>query len=141
METVSSVVTYMNSATKSKLRQHKITMIGDSFLRGIRENVELSLSNKFGVYSMVKPGWEINTLLESANSVLGGLTQRDIILICGGSNDFNIDKGESIIDHIMEFIKTNNHTNIVLTNVPIHYDLSYYSQENKGIRSFNKKLM
>ena len=116
-------------------------MIGDSFLRGIRENVELSLSNKFGVYSMVKPGWEINTLLESANSVLGGLTQRDIILICGGSNDFNIDKGESIIDHIMEFIKTNNHTNIVLTNVPIHYDLSYYSQENKGIRSFNKKLM
>jgi len=116
-------------------------MIGDSFLRGIRENVELSLSNKFGVYSMVKPGCELNTLLESANSVLGSLTQRDIILNCGGSNDFNTDKGESIIDHIMEFIKTNNHTNIVLTNVPIRYDLSYYSPENKVIRSFNKKLM
>jgi len=41
----------------------------------------------------------------------------------------------------MEFIKTNNHTNTVLTNVPIRYDLSYYSQENKGIRSFNKKLV
>jgi len=41
----------------------------------------------------------------------------------------------------MEFIKTNNHTNIVLTNVPVRYDLSYYLQENKGIRSFNKKLM
>jgi len=24
--------------------------------------------------------------------------------------------------------------------VPIRYDLSYYLQENKGIRSFNKKL-
>jgi len=69
------------------------------------------------------------------------LTQRDIILICGGSNDFNFDTGESIIDHIMEFIKTNNHTNIVLTNVPIQYDLSYYLQENKGISSFNQKLM
>jgi len=91
METVSSVVTYMNSVTKIKLRQHKITMIGDSLPRGIRENVELSLSNKFGVYSMVKPGWELNTLLESANSVLGSLTQRDIILICGGSNEFNTD--------------------------------------------------
>jgi hypothetical protein len=112
-------------------------MIGDSFLREIRENVELSLGNKFGEYSMVKTGWELNILFESANSVLGSLTQRDIILIC----DFNTDKGESIIDHIMEFIKTNNHTNIVLTNVPIRYDLSYYSQENKGIRSFNKKLM
>ena len=42
-------------------------------------------------------------------------------------------KVESIIDHIMEFIKTNNRTNIVLTNVPIRYDLSYYS--------FNKKLI
>ena len=52
----------------------------------------------------------------------------------------NADKGESVIDHIMEFIKTNNHTNIVLTSVPIHYDLSYYSPENKGIRPFNKKL-
>jgi hypothetical protein len=41
----------------------------------------------------------------------------------------------------MEFIKTNNDTNIVLTYVPIGYDLSHYSQENKGIRSFNKKLM
>jgi len=100
METVSSVVTYMNSVTKNKLRQHKITMIGDSFLRGIRENVELSLSNKFDICSMVKPG------CESANSVLGSLTQRDMILICGGSNDFNTDKGESIIDYIMEFIKT-----------------------------------
>ena len=90
---------------------------------------------------MVKPGCELNTFLESANSVLGSLTQRDIILICGGSNDFNTGKGESIIDHIMEFIKTNNHTNIVLTNVPVRYDLSYYSPENKGIRSFNKKLM
>jgi len=43
----------MNSVTKNKLRQHKVTMIGDSFLRGIRENVELSLRNKFGIYSMV----------------------------------------------------------------------------------------
>ena len=134
-------MTYMNSVTKNKLRRHKIAMIGDSFLRGIRENVELSLSDKFGIYSMVKPGCELNTLLESANSVLGSLTQRDIILICGGANDFNSDKGESSIDRIVEFIKTNNHTNIVLTNVPVRYDFSYYSQENKGIRSFNKKLM
>jgi len=77
MKTVLSVVTYMNSATKNKLRQHKVTMVDDSFLGGIRENVELSLSNKFGIYCLVKPRCELNTLLESANSVLGSLTQRD----------------------------------------------------------------
>jgi len=41
----------------------------------------------------------------------------------------------------MEFIKLNNHTNIVLANVSIQYDLSYYLQVNKGIRSYNKILM
>jgi hypothetical protein len=41
----------------------------------------------------------------------------------------------------VEFIKRNNYSNIVLANVPIRYDLSYYSQENKGIRSFNKRLL
>jgi hypothetical protein len=74
MKTVSSVVTHVNSATRNKLRQHKVTMIGDSFLRGIGENLELSLSSKVGIYSMVKPGCELNTLLETANNVSGSLT-------------------------------------------------------------------
>jgi len=90
---------------------------------------------------MVKPGCELNALLESATSASGGLTWKDVIFICGGSNYLKIDKDESIIDHIMNSIKTNNHINIVLANVPIRYDLSYYSQVNKGIRSYNKKLM
>ena len=81
--------------------------------------MELSLSNKLGIYSMVNPGFELNIFLKSANSASGSLTQNDVIFICGGSNDFNFDKDEPIIDHIMEFIKTNNHTNIILANVPV----------------------
>ena len=133
MESVPSVLTHKNSVTKKKVRQHNLTMIGDSFLRGIRENVEASLTDKFGMYmySVVKPGCELNTLLESAESVTGSLTHKDVTFICGGSNHFNFHKDESIIDHIMEFITTNNHTNIVLANVPSRYDLSYYSQVNK----------
>jgi len=46
---------------------------------------------------MVKLGCELNTLLESANSVSGSLTQRDVILICGGSNDFNTDKCDQLL--------------------------------------------
>ena len=92
-------------------------------------------------YSIVKPGCELNTLLESETSASGSLTKKDVIFICGGSNDLKIDKDESMIDHSMNFIKTNIHTNIVLANVPIRYDLSYYLQVNKGIRSYNKKLM
>jgi len=78
--------------------------MGDKFLRGIRESVELSLNNKFGIYSMVKPGCDLNTLLESAKRFLGSLTHIYVILICGGSNDFNFDKDETVIDHTMDFI-------------------------------------
>ena len=46
-----------------------------------------------------------------------------------------------LFDHVMEFIKTNYHTNITPANVSIRYDLSYYSLQNKGIKSFNKTLM
>ena len=56
MKTVSNVVTYVNSASQNRLRQHKLTMIGDTFLSGIRENVEHSLSSKVCIYSMVKSG-------------------------------------------------------------------------------------
>jgi len=119
METVSSVVICRNGVTKNKLRQHNVTMIGESFLRGIRENVECSLNDKFDIFRLVKPGCDLNTLLESAKIVLGSLTHKDVILISGGSNDLNFDKDESFIDHVMDFIKTNNHTNIVLENVPI----------------------
>jgi len=62
IQTVSSEVTYVNSITENKLRQHKLKIIGDSSLGGIREYVELSLSNKFGIYSMVKPGCELYSL-------------------------------------------------------------------------------
>jgi len=72
-------------------------LIGDSLLRGIRENVELSLSNKFGIYSMLKPGCKLNTLIESANKASGSLTHKDVIFICGGTNDFNSDKDEQLL--------------------------------------------
>jgi len=93
-------------------------MIGDRFLKGIRENVELSLNNKFSIYSMVKPGSDLKTLLESAKNALETLTHKNASSSLEDQiTYFDIDK--PIIDHIMDFIKTNNHTNIVLTNVLI----------------------
>jgi hypothetical protein len=116
-------------------------MIGDSFLRRIRENVDLSLSSEYSAYSMVKPGCELNTLLESANSTTGVLTQKDVIVICGESNDLNQKKVKSAISCIREFKERHNHTNIIIANVPIRYDLSYHSLTNKEIRLYNAELL
>jgi len=43
--------------------------------------------------------------------------------------------------HIRNFIKTNNHTNIILISTPLRYDLMKSSCVNNEIKSFNRKLM
>jgi len=111
--------THLNNMKDKKSEQHQIVMFGDSFLRRIRENVALSLSSKYCTYSMVKPGCELNTLLESVNRTAGNITQKDVIVICGGSNNLNQNKVKLAINCIREFIERHSHTNIILANVPI----------------------
>ena len=62
-----------------------------------------------------------------------------MICICGGANDFNSDMEGPNVSNILEFIQSNKHTNVVFTNVPLRYDLSYYSQINEKIRSYNRR--
>jgi hypothetical protein len=84
METVRGAATRKKYATKKKVRQHNVTMIGDSFLRGIRENVEASVTDKFGIYREVKPGCDLKNLLEAAKRFTGSITHKDVLFICGG---------------------------------------------------------
>jgi hypothetical protein len=66
-----------------------VILIVDSFLKGIRENVELSIRNKFGMYGLLQPGGDLDTILHSAYKAAEGLTHKDLICVCGGSNDLN----------------------------------------------------
>ena len=87
-------------------------MIGDSFLRGIRDNVELSTSDSFGIYSFLHPGCELDTILQAADKASKNLTHKDLIYVCGGTNDFNSDSEGPNVYNILEFIQSNKHTNV-----------------------------
>jgi hypothetical protein len=129
----------MNNKTQ-KIKQHKVLLVGDSFLRGIRDNVELTTSGKFGIYSLMHPGGDLNTILQSAYKASEDLTHKDLIFVCGGTNDFNDANEGPNVDNITEFIQSNKHTNVIFANVPLRYGLSYYSQTNEKIRTYNRKL-
>lgn len=45
------------------------------------------------------------------------------------------------IKYVTNFIKVNNHTNITVLSVPHKHNLMEFSCVNKGIRSFNRKLI
>jgi predicted metallo-beta-lactamase superfamily hydrolase len=71
-----------------------------------------------------------------------------MICICDGSNDFNNDSISVFnsdtngpnINNIIEFMQSNKHTNVILANVPLRYDLSYYSHRNERIRAYNRRI-
>src|SRR5215475_9602059 len=86
------------------------------------------------------PGGALNTILQSACKVSVGLTHKDLIYVCGGTNDFNDETEGPNVEDIIKFIQSNKHTNIIVANVPPRYDLSYYSQINEKIRTYNRKI-
>ena len=138
--TVNEVI-YKNGKNKiQNYKKQKVILIGNSFLRGFRDNVELSTSDKFGIYSLLKPGCDLDTILKSAYKASESLTHKDLICVCGGANDFNSDMEGPNVNNILEFIQSNKHTNVVFTNVPLRYDLSYYSQINEKIRAYNRRI-
>jgi hypothetical protein len=123
-----------------KIKQHKVMLIGDSFLRGIRDNVELSTSDKFGIYSCIHPGGNLDTILQSAYKASENLTLNDLIYVCGGTNDFNSDSEGPNVDSIQEFLQSSKHTNVIFADVPLRYDQPYSSQRNERIRTYNRRI-
>jgi hypothetical protein len=65
----------------------------------------------------VKPGTGTDILVNSANNFIMSLSKSDVLIFCGGANDVGKKNSTKAIQR-MDFIKTNNHTNIILVNVP-----------------------
>jgi GTPase SAR1 family protein len=77
--------------------------------------------------------------VNSANNDMS-LSKSDVLIFCEGVNDVRKNNSTKALQHIMYFIKTNNHTNITLVTVPPRYDLMQSSCVNIEIKSFNRKL-
>jgi len=69
--------------------EHKIILIWDSNMRGYVSTLQTLLDSNYKLYSIVKPGSDSNELLNTARETSKKLTQKYIIVICYGTNDFN----------------------------------------------------
>ena len=75
------------------------------------------------------------------NSDIKNLTKNDVVIFCGGANDVAKNNSETALKHIRNFLKSINHTNIILVSVPHRHDLIQSPCVNNEIKSFNRKLM
>jgi hypothetical protein len=68
------------------------------------------------------------------------LKHDDILIMCSGSNDLATNKPTSAFQRISNMVAENNHTNIVIVNIPYRYDTLNTKTVNEGIEKINKKL-
>jgi RNase H-fold protein (predicted Holliday junction resolvase) len=68
------------------------------------------------------------------------LNHDDILIICSGTNDLVINKTTLAFQDISNMVTKNNHTNIILVNIPYRYDMANTYTVKDGIEKFNKRL-
>ena len=129
-----------NKKKCSHLKKHRIILTGDSNIKSYASSLKSILSNNYEIYSIVKPESTTSALNESAKREVSQLMQDNVIIICSGTNDYE-DKFSWTLYNIRNFIKSNNHTNVILMNIPFRYDLANAKFVNKKISDLNRKLL
>jgi hypothetical protein len=89
----------------------------------------------------VRPGANIDTLTSSTTEDIKHLTNNDIIVFWGGTNDVSKNNSQDGLKHIVNIVKMNSHTNIILMSVPHRHNLSEWSCVNSEVKAFNRKLV
>jgi hypothetical protein len=118
----------------------KITVIGDSFTRGMAGELAHNLEGNFEVMGHVKTGAGMKILTETAEQEVSTLTKKDIVVVWGAANDIARNEANDALTYITEFAKLREHTNVLLVGAPTRFDLLMTSCVNREVSSYNRKL-
>ena len=130
----------LKSNTQS-IVDHKIMMLGDSHARGLWSNVKSNLDDNYSVCGFFKPAVNTATQISLMTVDINLLMKYDLIIFWGGSNDVSKNNSQEGLKHLVNFVQSNNHTNIFLMCVPPRHDLPEWSCVNNEIKAYNRKLL
>jgi hypothetical protein len=102
--------------------------------------VKDDLNKSYSVTGIVKVGSDINTLTNSVKGLVQALSKNDVLVFSDGMRDVEANNTTEGLRHIQDFVRKNDHTNIVLLSVPYRCDLISWSCVNNEITAFNQKL-
>jgi hypothetical protein len=131
---------YKGSAHQNQTQKQRVMIIGDSHARGCAGNMKHILGNNFKVQGVVKPGAGAEVLTASAKFDIEQLTNKDAVVLWGGTKDVGKNNSQCGIRHIVDFVAANNHTNIILVSVPQRHDLCDWSCVNSEVKRFNRNI-
>ena len=105
-----------------------IRLLADSHGKGLLSRLTSHSHHKF--YGLIKPGAKAKHILDT-NSQFEGIT-----VILAGANDISCNESASFL-RILEDLVSNCNDRIIVSTLPIRYDLPHWSIVNKEIRKVN----
>jgi hypothetical protein len=82
----------------------------------------------------------LRPLLLNKNQEIANLTNKDVLVFIGGTNDINSDISSRDQWHISQFVNQNMQTNIILLTIPFRYDRTANAYVNEKITEVNRKI-
>ena len=128
--------------TKRNHKEHKVKIIGDNHLKGTATKTDQYVNTKFEICSWIKPGANMEELVDTLGRDLKCLGKKDVIVINGGANDISPKRNQTsrVLGKMTQFMQKHNNTNIIVTNIPHRYDMDMNSVTNLEIQAANRKL-
>jgi methyl coenzyme M reductase subunit C-like uncharacterized protein (methanogenesis marker protein 7) len=120
----------VNSNMSFKERKHKVVILGDSHLRVSVMSIKDHLNNNFEVTGFTKLGSGVGQTMHKSVMEYTTLTENDVIVFNGGSNDVNVKNLKLALVQITKFIQVNNNTKIIVLGIPHRHDCHEHENSN-----------
>lgn len=102
--------------------------------------MQYNLDQSAVVQGLIKPGANIEEIVSFSSKNIGNFTKKDIVVLCGGTQDVGKNETNKGIHKLKHFIDSHSHTNFIVLGVPHRHDLDLNSCVNNEVKVFNRKL-
>jgi len=92
------------------------------------------------VIGIAKPNASSETMTSPIDFTVEGNTKHDVLILSGGTMDVARNETNDCLRHLTHFLKRTSRTNVIIVDVPYHYDLVNLSCVNKETIGYNRKL-
>ena len=107
-------------------RKIKILLIGDGHMRGCASELKKYLSPKYEVTGTIMPGSRLQNVTKLAKNETAGFSNRDAVIIWGGSTDININETMKGLKYLNDFVNQRKNTNVMIVTAPHTHDFIDY---------------
>ena len=125
---------------KLERRWQRILLLGDSHARKCATDLQHNLGDDYEVTSFVKPAARMEEILSSTSENIKSLSDNDVLIVWGGSNDISRNNTKEVINQLCKFIKEKTTVNLVIMNTPLRHDLIPSSCVNNEVLKFNRLI-